>query len=112
MFPKFYEIPSLPFQDTEKPKCRRQTDGLMDGQGVNSISPPPPTNTVCMPLPFQDIKKPNSREQMDGKCENSIPPTSTVCWGWGGWGGIILLISSYVVVAQLNRLTTYVVGTH
>ena len=36
IFAKFYEIPSLPFQDIEKPKCRGQkdgqTDGLMDGQ--------------------------------------------------------------------------------
>ena len=27
VFAKFYEIPSLPFQDTEKPKCRERTDG-------------------------------------------------------------------------------------
>ena len=36
LFAKFYEIPSLPFQDIEKPKCRgwmdsRQTD-LKAGQ--------------------------------------------------------------------------------
>ena len=26
VFAKFYEIPSLPFQDIEKPKCRRRTN--------------------------------------------------------------------------------------
>ena len=44
MFAKFYEIPSLPFQDIEKPNCCRRTDKWMDGQCENSI---PPTNTVC-----------------------------------------------------------------
>ena len=39
VFAKFYEIPSLPFQDIEKPKHRGQTNGC-----ENSI---PPTNTVC-----------------------------------------------------------------
>ena len=39
MFAKFYEIPSLPFQDIEKPKRRGQMDGR-----ENSI---PTTNTVC-----------------------------------------------------------------
>ena len=43
VFAKFYEIPSLPFQDTEKPKC----NGRTDEQPENSIPPPPPTNTVC-----------------------------------------------------------------
>ena len=44
VFAKFYEIPSLPFQDIEKPKCR----GRMDGQCENSIPPPPPPpQTVC-----------------------------------------------------------------
>ena len=28
---EFYEIPSLPFQDTEKPKRRRWTDGHTEG---------------------------------------------------------------------------------
>ena len=41
MFAKFYEIPSLPFQYIEKPKCCGQT---MDGQRENSIHP---TNIVC-----------------------------------------------------------------
>ena len=36
MFAKFYEIPSLPFQDIEKPKRR----GWTDGQRENSIFPP------------------------------------------------------------------------
>ena len=27
VFAKFYEIPSLPFQDIEKPKRRERTDG-------------------------------------------------------------------------------------
>ena len=39
VFAKFYEIPSLPFQDIEKPKLR----GKRDGQRKNSIPP----NTVC-----------------------------------------------------------------
>ena len=26
VFAKFYKIPSLPFQDIEKPKCRRRTN--------------------------------------------------------------------------------------
>ena len=37
-FAKFYEIPSLPFQDTEKPNC---------GGWMDNVNPPPPTNTVC-----------------------------------------------------------------
>ena len=53
VFAKFYEIPSMPFQDIEKPKRR----GWMDGQCENSIPSPLPTNTVCRgfnkkPLPF------------------------------------------------------------
>ena len=32
VFAKFYEIPPLPFQDIEKPKCGRRTDRLTDGQ--------------------------------------------------------------------------------
>ena len=32
VFAKFYEIPSLHFQDIEKPKCRGQMDGLTDGR--------------------------------------------------------------------------------
>ena len=38
VFAKFYVIPSLPFQDIEKPKRRGQTDGR-----ENSIPPPPQT---------------------------------------------------------------------
>ena len=42
VFAKFYGIPSLPFQDTEKPKRRRLTEGRTDEQCENSIPPPPP----------------------------------------------------------------------
>ena len=45
MFTKFYEIPSLPFKDIEKPKRRERTDGGTDGR-EKSILPPPPC-TVC-----------------------------------------------------------------
>ena len=53
VFAKFYEIPSMPFQDIEKPKRR----GWMDRQCENSIPSPLPTNTICRgfnkkPLPF------------------------------------------------------------
>ena len=44
VFAKFYEIPSLPFQDIEKQKHRRRTNGWTDGQCENSI--PPQTRTV------------------------------------------------------------------
>ena len=43
VFAKFYEIPSLPFQDIEKPKCRGLTNAQMDGQCENSIPPTPQT---------------------------------------------------------------------
>ena len=51
VFAKFYEIPTLPFQDIEKPKCRGwmngrtdgRPDGRMDGQSENSITPPQQT---------------------------------------------------------------------
>ena len=47
MFAKFYEIPSLPFQDTESLfkilKNQNVADRQMDGC-ENNI---PPTNTVC-----------------------------------------------------------------
>ena len=43
VFAKFYEIPSLPFQDIEKPKCRGLTNARMDGQCENSIPPTPQT---------------------------------------------------------------------
>ena len=39
VYAKFYEIPSLPFQDIEKPKRRGQTDKRTDGQCENSIPP-------------------------------------------------------------------------
>ena len=47
MFAKFYEIPSLAFQDIEKPECCG--DGRMDGRtDVKTVyTPTPPTNTVC-----------------------------------------------------------------
>ena len=32
VFAKFYEIPSLPPQDIEKPKRRRRTNGFTDGR--------------------------------------------------------------------------------
>ena len=32
MFTKFYEIPSLPFKDIEKPKRRKRTDRGTDGR--------------------------------------------------------------------------------
>ena len=50
MFAKFYEIPSLPFKDIEKPKRRERTDGVTDGwTDVTTVYPPPtiPTCTVC-----------------------------------------------------------------
>ena len=48
VYAKFYEIPSLTFQDIEKLKHRGRTDGCpderTDGQRENSI---PFTNTIC-----------------------------------------------------------------
>ena len=41
MFTKFYEIPSLPFKDIEKPKRRERTDGGTDGRTWK-------TCTVCV----------------------------------------------------------------
>ena len=54
VFGKFYEIQSLPFQDTEKAKCRGQINGEIDN--VKTVYPP--TNTDCrgykyMYLPYQ-----------------------------------------------------------
>ena len=46
MFAKFYEIPSLPFQDIEKQK-RRGEDKQMHGQMDNVKTVYPPTDTVC-----------------------------------------------------------------
>ena len=41
MFTKFYEIPSLPFKDIEKPKRRKRTDGGNDGRtDVKKVYPP------------------------------------------------------------------------
>ena len=44
MFAKFYEIPSLPFQDIEKPKCCGRTGGWMDQRtdNVKTVYPLPP----------------------------------------------------------------------
>ena len=43
MFTKFYEIPSLPFKDIEKPKRRERTDGGTDERtDVKKVYPPPP----------------------------------------------------------------------
>ena len=39
MFAEFYEIPSLPFQDIEKPKRRGWTNGQMDVKTVHSNDP-------------------------------------------------------------------------
>ena len=43
MFVKFYEIPSLPFQDIEKPKRRGWTNRRTNN--VKTVYPPP--NSVC-----------------------------------------------------------------
>ena len=37
VFAKFYEIPSLLFQDIEKPKCRGQTNRRMDVKTVYAL---------------------------------------------------------------------------
>ena len=43
MFAKFYEIPSLPFKDIEKPKCRERMDRITDGwTDVKTVYPPSP----------------------------------------------------------------------
>ena len=42
MFTKFYEIPSLPFKDIEKPKRLERTDGGTDGRTDVKKSIPPP----------------------------------------------------------------------
>ena len=42
VFAKLYEIPSLPFQDTEKPKHRGWMDGQMDGRTDNMKTVYPP----------------------------------------------------------------------
>ena len=48
VFAKFYEIPSLPFQDIEKPYHRRWIDRLTDGRmdNVKTVyTPQPPRQT-------------------------------------------------------------------
>ena len=47
VFAKFYEIPSLPFQDTEKPKRPRCTNGR-----ENSIHPPTTPTPMCETTDF------------------------------------------------------------
>ena len=43
MFANFYEIPSLPFKDIEKPKRRVRTDGGTNGRtDVKAVYPPIP----------------------------------------------------------------------
>ena len=65
-FAKFHEIPSLPFQDIEKPKRRGWTNGWT-------------LQTVTLP----SIRGPGrTNGRIDGQRENSIPPTNTVCWGY------------------------------
>ena len=54
VFAKFYEILSLPFQETEKPKCCRRMDGLMDGQPENSISQDNVIGNVTFPICHND----------------------------------------------------------
>ena len=98
MFGKFYDIPSLPFQDIEKPNVPdRRTLRITKANNSKELAPGPYFSIINIhlvdinvfakfheipSLPFQDNEKPKCRRQTDRQHENSIPPTNSLCVGY------------------------------
>ena len=96
VFAKFYEIPSLPFQDIEKPKCR--TDWQTDGQRENSIPHPHVYNDLCAQQRLRsDWASAKSDQSLRCPHEETLGPLLPIectakalirlggCPGWSDW---------------------------
>ena len=94
VFAKFYEIPSLPFQDIEKPKRRGRINGWMNVH-ENNIPHLPDTNTSCpehtwtclntTELPHDKTNKMTAPSEDSRSTWASAQSDQCLCWVLNGY---------------------------